>query len=107
MAVLASKVNAKPVNRRALRRYGEFWRALVLVGNALADAERAAAKALDNTGATGGRVVRATAGERAHWSTATPEELRAAAKKPGQSLQIMSTAARKWEAELVSREWRR
>ena len=31
MASLASKVNVKPVNRRALRRYGEFWRALQLV----------------------------------------------------------------------------
>ena len=37
MASLASKVNAKPVNRRALRRYGEFWRALQMVGAALAE----------------------------------------------------------------------
>jgi len=38
MASLASKVNVKPVNRRALRRYGEFWRALQMVGAALAEA---------------------------------------------------------------------
>lgn len=93
-------VNLEPVNRRALRRYGEFWRALQMVGNALAEAERVAAKATDhrsNSGRDGG----------AHWSTATPEELRAAARKAGDSLHVMSGAAKKWEAELISREWRR
>ena len=45
MASLASKVNVKPVNRRALRRYGEFWRALQMVGAAIAEAEKVAAKA--------------------------------------------------------------
>lgn len=88
--------NLRPVNRRALRRYGEFWRALVLVGNALAEAERVAAKATDQRG------------ERAaHWSAPSAEELRAAAKRAGDALHVMSSAARKWEAELVSREWRR
>jgi hypothetical protein len=90
-------VNVKPVNRRALRRYGEFWRALQMVGNALAEAERVAAKATDNR----------VRGERAHWSAATPQEMKAAAKKAGGALHVMSTAAKKWEAELVSREWRR
>lgn len=92
-------LNVKPVNRRALRRYGEFWRALQMVGNALAEAERVAAKATDNQPARGG--------QRAHWSTATPQEMKAAAKKAGDALHVMSTAAKKWEAELVSREWRR
>lgn len=92
-------LNVKPVNRRALRRYGEFWRALQMVGNALAEAERVAAKATDHRPARGG--------ERAHWSTATPQEMKAAAKKAGDSLHVMSTSAKKWEAELVSREWRR
>jgi len=91
-------LNVKPVNRRALRRYGEFWRALQMVGNALAEAERVAAKATDT---------RPARGQTAHWSTATPQEMKAAAKKAGDSLHVMSTAAKKWEAELVSREWRR
>lgn len=94
-------VNLRPVNRRALRKYGEFWRALTLVGNALMQAEQTARKAADNQPA------RAASGESAHWSTPTAEELRAAAKKAGRSLHVMSAAAKKWEAELVSREWRR
>ncbi len=97
MASLASKVNVKPVNRRALRRYGEFWRALQMVGAALAEAEKTAAKA-----EPAGRK-----GQRVHWSTATPEEMKASAKKAGRSLEIMSKAAKRWEAELVSREWRK
>ncbi|WP_339122881.1 hypothetical protein [Pseudonocardia sp. D17] len=92
--------NLKPINRRALRRYGEFWRALALVGNALAEAEQLAAKASDAQSA-------GTEKQTAHWSAPTPDELRAAAKKAGRALHTMSSAAKKWEAELVSREWRR
>jgi hypothetical protein len=94
-------VTVRPVNRRALRKYGEFWRALQMVGNALAAAEQVAAKASDH------RSGRRDGDGGAHWSTATPEELRQAAKKAGDSLHVMSTAAKKWEAELISREWRR
>ena len=90
--------NIRPLNRRAMRRYAEFWKALVAVGEALAEAERLAAKATDaKTGKTSG----------ARWSAATPEEMKAAAKKAGRSLHIISAAAKRWEAELVSREWRR
>ena len=98
MASLASKVNVKPVNRRALRKYGEFWRALQMVGAALAEAEKTAAKADPGSKRGGGR---------AHWSTPTPEEMKAAAKKAGRSLEIMAKSAKRWEAELVSREWRK
>lgn len=94
-------VNLLPINRRPLRRYGEFWRALNMVGNALMAAEQLAKKAADNQPARG------TAGQAAHWSTPTPEELHTAAKRAGRSLHVMSAAAKKWEAELVSREWRR
>ena len=97
MASLASKVNVKPVNRRALRRYGEFWRALQMVAAAVAEAEKVAAKA-DPGKRRGGR---------AHWSTPTPEELKASAKKAGRALEVMSKSAKRWEAELISREWRR
>src|SRR6476620_1794791 len=97
MASLASKVSVKPVNRRALRRYGEFWRALQMVGAALAEAEKTAAKA-----EPGGRK-----GQRVHWSAPTPEEMKAGAKKAGRSLEIMAKSAKRWEAELVSREWRK
>ena len=98
MASLASKVNVKPVNRRALRKYGEFWRALQMVAAAIAEAEKVAAKA---------QPAKSRGGARAHWSAATPEELKAAAKKAGRALEVMSKSAKRWEAELVSREWRK
>ena len=99
MASLASKVNVKPVNRRALRRYGEFWRALQMVGAAIAEAEKLAVKADTGSGKRGGA--------RAHWATPTPEEMKSAAKKSGRALEVMSKAAKRWEAELISREWRK
>ena len=100
------------VNRRALRKYGEFWRALQLVGDALAQAEKVAAKATDSsTGKrkrTGGKGASAKAGgEGQHWSVASPEEISAAAKKSHSSLRVMAASAKKWEAELVSRDWRK
>ena len=87
--------NIGPLNRRAMRRYAEFWKALQAVGEAVAEADRLAAKATD------------AKASKARWSAATPEEMKAAAKKAGQSLHIISAAAKRWEAELVSREWRR
>jgi hypothetical protein len=99
MASLANRVNVKPVNRRALRRYGEFWRALQLVGAAIAEAEKLAAKADTGTTKRGGTW--------AHWATPTPEEMKSAAKKSGRALEVMSKAAKRWEAELISREWRK
>ena len=33
--------------------------------------------------------------------------MKAAAKKAGRSLEIMSKSAKRWEAELISREWRK
>jgi hypothetical protein len=87
--------NIRPLNRRAMRRYAEFWKALQAVGEAIAEAEKVAGKATD------------AKTSKARWSAATPEEMKAAAKKAGQSLHIISAAAKRWEAELISREWRR
>ena len=101
MTVMTSKVDVKPVNRRALRKYGEFWRALQLVGAALAQAEVVAQKAAD------AHPARASSGAIAHWSAPTGGELRASAKKAGQALHVMAAAAQKWEAELISRDGRR
>ncbi|MDN5915479.1 MAG: hypothetical protein L0I76_10295 [Pseudonocardia sp.] len=100
------------VNRRALRKYGEFWRALQLVGDALAQAEKVAAKATDSGAGkrarTGSKGASAKAGGQGqHWSVASPEEISAAAKKSHGSLRVMAASAKKWEAELVSREWRK
>ncbi|OLL74911.1 hypothetical protein Ae168Ps1_3308c [Pseudonocardia sp. Ae168_Ps1] len=95
------------VNRRALRRYGEFWRALQLVGDALAEAEKVAAKTTDaGKGKRAGKGVSAKTGGQ-HWSTASPDEVSASAKKAHGSLRVMASSAKRWEAELVSREWRK
>ena len=96
------------VNRRALRKYGEFWRALQLVGDALAEAEKVAARSTDAKSKRSGKGVSAKAGAHGHhWSVASPDEISASAKKAHTSLRVMASSAKKWEAELVSREWRK
>ncbi|ALE72998.1 hypothetical protein FRP1_07645 [Pseudonocardia sp. EC080625-04] len=99
------------VNRRALRKYGEFWRALQQVGDALAEAEKVAGKSTDAKNARtrntrGVKGVSAKAGGQ-HWSVASPEEVSGSANKAHGSLQVMAVAAKRWEAELISREWRK
>ena len=90
------------LHRRALRRYAEFWAALQAVGDALDQATKAAAKLED------AQKARAAAnGGGRHWSVASPEEIRAAAKKAGRSLRIIATSAKRWEADLISRDWGR
>ena len=91
------------LHRRALRKYAEFWAALQAVGDALDQATKTAAKLQDAQKArasTGG-------GGPRHWSVASPEEIRAAAKKAGRSLRIIATSAKRWEADLISRDWGR
>ena len=107
------------LNRRSRRKFDEFWFALQTVGDALLQAEQLAAKLRDhrptNTGrgghggsggGRGGNQASNGVNGRVPWSAATPEELRAAAKKAHDSLRVMSTTAKRWEAELTSREWR-
>lgn len=91
-----------PINRRALRKYAAFWAALHAVGEALDQAEKLAARAADTRPAKASN----GAGGRRSWSAATPEEMRAAAKKAHQSLRIIAASAKRWEADLISRDWR-
>lgn len=102
MAVDLSRANPrKAANRRALRRYAEFWAALHAVGEAVVAAEKVAAKAAD------ARPVKASnSGGRRHWSAPDPDEMRATAKKADRSLRTITASAKKWEAELISRDWR-
>lgn len=96
MAPVAQQVNFGPVNRRALRQYGVFWRAVQAVDQAIGDAEKLGSEAED------------IAKEQGQPRTVpSAEELRAAAKKAGRAIEIMAKTSKKWEAELVSREWRR
>ncbi|GAA5159824.1 hypothetical protein GCM10023321_43790 [Pseudonocardia eucalypti] len=92
--VAAAKMNLRPVNQRALRKYQEFWKSLVLLDVAMGDIEKLINEAADH---------KATV---ASYRIPDAEELMKAAKKAGRSLQIMVTASKKWEAELVSREWK-
>ncbi len=84
--------------RRAVARFGEFWSALQQVGDALAEADRLAKKAGDGPWKLGGQ---------RHWVIATVEEARASVRKCRSSLRIVSSAAKKFEPQLIVREWRR
>ncbi len=100
------------INRRSKRKFDEFWFALQTVGDALLQAEQLAAKLPahhrtgGSTGGRGGARASNGVGGRLTWSAASPEELKAAAKKAHNSLRVMATTAKRWEAELTSREWR-
>ena len=98
---LANKVNVGAVNRQALKKYGEFWAALNAVGEAVEQARKVAAQISD--GEAGGPS-RATLRK---WSMPTGDEVTKAVRKCDTALGIIVRSARKWEAELVSREWRR
>jgi len=100
MAVDLSRANPrKAANRRALRKYAEFWAALHAVGDAVVAAEKVAAKAADAA------PVKASKGGR-HWAAPDPDDMKAAAKKADRSLRVITKTAKKFESELVSREWR-
>lgn len=102
MAVDMTRYNPKrgikgAMNRRSLDRYAAFWSALHRVGDAVVDAQKVAAKAADAT------PVKASKGR--HWAAPAPDEMRSSAKKADRSLRVITAAAKKWEAELISREW--
>jgi hypothetical protein len=93
-AVTAAKMNLRPVNQRALRRYQQFWQSLVTLDVAMGEVEKLINSLADHDDAT------------VSYRIPDAEELSKAARKAGRSLQIMVTASKKWEADLVSREWR-
>ncbi len=85
-------------NRRALYRFAEFWAALQAVGDVLAEADRLTAAAGDK--GSRGPIQR-------HWTIATPEEIRSGLKRCRGSLRILSSSAKRFEPELIVRDWRR
>jgi hypothetical protein len=86
-------------NRRAVERFAAFWNALQRVGNALAEAERLAKNAED---ASWWRQRNAR-----HWSVASADEVRSALRTCRGSLRILSRSAKRFEPELIHREWKR
>lgn len=90
-----------PLNRRSVAKFAEFWAALQQVGDALAEVEKLGAKAQDVQRA------RASVGVNGRsWAVATPDEIKAAAKKAHRTLRVIAASAKRWEADLLSCEWR-
>ncbi len=85
-------------NRQAVARFGEFWQALQEVGDALAEAQRAARNAEDSTW---------KARNQRHWNIASVDEVRTALRACKSSLRICSAQAKRFEPQLIEKDWRR
>ncbi len=83
-------------NRQAVARFGEFWLALQDVGDALAAAQRAAKNSGDWR-----------AQHQRHWNIASVDEVRSALRMCKSSLRICSAQAKRFEPQLIERDWRR
>ena len=81
-----------------MARFGEFWQALQEVGDALAEAQRATKNAEDGTW---------KARNQRHWSIASIDEVRSALRGCKSSLRICSAQAKRFEPQLIEKDWRR
>ena len=84
-------------NRRAVQRFAAFWNALQRVGNALAEAERLVKSADDGWRQRNAR----------HWQVASVDEVRSALRQCRNSLRILVSSAKRFEPQLIRREWKR
>lgn len=91
MAEVAKKVKHKVFKHRALERYRSFWTAIEEAGEAVEMARRLAAKVEES--------------KRKSWAAPAPDEVRAAGTKAARALQMVAKSLKRWEAELVSRDW--
>ena len=89
---------ARRANRQALARFAEFWQALQEVGDALAEAQRATKNA--ESGDWRERNQR-------HWNIAGVDEVRSALRGCKSSLRIVSAQAKRFEPQLIEKDWRR
>jgi hypothetical protein len=85
-------------DRRAVQRFGEFWQALQDVGDALAEAQRASKNAADASWRQRNQ---------RHWNIASVDELRSSLRRCKSSLRIVSAQAKRFEPQLIERDWRR
>jgi hypothetical protein len=98
-AVKATRGWAKGrADRRAVARFGEFWQALQLVGDALAEAQRAAKSAED---------VAWKRRNQRHWNIASVDEVRTSLRRCKSSLRVVSSQAKRFEPQLIEKDWRR
>jgi hypothetical protein len=86
-------MQVQAINRRAQERYGTFVSAMDLVLDAL-DGLNALIDKVDDRTVTDG------------WTVATKEELQGYRRQAFDELERLRTVAKKYEIELVSREWR-
>ncbi len=97
--VAAARASARRrANRRAVARFGEFWQALQEVGDALSEAQKAAKNA--ESGDWRERNQR-------HWAIAGVDEIRSALRGCKFSLRIVSAQAKRFEPQLIEKDWRR
>lgn len=85
-------------DREAVAKFGEFWQALQGVGDALAEAQKAAKNAEGDTWK--GRNQR-------HWDIASVDEVRSALRRCKSSLKIVSASAKRFEPLMIVKNWRR
>ncbi len=85
-------------NRQAVARFAEFWQALQDVGDALAEAQKAAKNAESGTW---------RAHNERHWNIASVDEVRAALRGCKFSLRVVSAQAKRFEPQLIEKDWRR
>jgi hypothetical protein len=85
-------------NRKALQQFAEFWQALQLVGDALAEAQREAKRADDP---------KWKPRNQRHWELATVDEIRSALRQSKFALRICSSQAKRFEPQLIAKDWRR
>lgn len=83
----------KLVNRRAQAKYATFWNSLLQVGMVLEDARKLADRMDDS--------------DRPPWHVADAATIRKAVRRVENSLGTLSKSGKRWEAELISREWRK
>jgi hypothetical protein len=81
------------INRRALQNYGAFVSAMDLVLEALEALDKVIDQVDDSKGPAG-------------WTVATQEELQGYRRQVFDELDRLRTIAKKYEAELISRDWR-
>lgn len=81
------------VNRRARERYGSFVSAMDMVREALDNLTPVIVKVRERSGGSG-------------WTVPTREELAGLKRTVTEELERLRAKTKKYEAELVSREWR-
>jgi hypothetical protein len=94
----ARQAYRRRANRIAVQRFAEFWQALQHVGDALAEAQKESKRADDP---------KWKPQRQRHWELATVDEIRSALRASKFSLRIVSSQAKRFEEQLITKDWRR